>query len=117
MKFLFLHVSIILGITKIFSHHLLLLLSIRCYHLSSILIHLSYYQTAAPPHTKNFMFGKNALTVSKAIITSSRRVVIKAVCGRTGSPVRVCFVRIPISISAKRTIIPVYRYIKEETTI
>ena len=71
---------------------------------------LSNHKT--PPEHRRNQLDENELTVSKAIITPSRRVVIKAVCSRTGPQVCICFVRITISISAKRTIIPVYRYIK-----
>ena len=47
------------------------------------------------------------ILVSKAINTSSRQVVIKAVCGRMDLQY-ICFVSILISILAKRTVIPVF---------
>lgn len=55
--------------------------------------------------------GNQELTVSKAILASARRIIIKIICSRTCPPVSLesFWIPIAITVSAKRAIIPICR--------
>lgn len=83
----------------------------------SLPIHISAHPPESHPyrsisqhtHPKAILIMLRTVTIStlfsKANIKSLRRVVLKAVCIRTGPPVCICFVKVSISILPKRTII------------
>lgn len=76
-----------------------------------ISIHIVVWAIMVPHPNAHYDIGQNhndLALVSKTIITSSRQVGIKAVCRKMGPAVCIYFVKILISISTRRMIIPAF---------